>query len=115
MLKKRFLLCLGSHQCANPKQGKNLMIDIYYKSNLYSYRKTNKRTYWIGIKQGDELDGIFCGNFIVVKSSAFPVLNQEAINQGHSEELFRMPEKPERKSSSGASKKTHKMSISIFN
>ena len=45
------------------------MIDIYYKSNLYSYRRTNNKSFWIGIKKGDELDGIFCGNFITVKSS----------------------------------------------
>ncbi len=109
------MLYSDSHECANPYQRKDLMIDIYYKSNLYSYRKTNKRAYWIGIKQGDELDGIFCGNFIVVKSSAFPILNQEAIKQGHPEDLFKMPEKQERKSSSSSTKKTHKMSISIFN
>ena len=91
------------------------MIDIYYKSNLYSYRRTNNKSFWIGIKKGDELDGIFCGNFITVKSSAFPILTQEAINQGHSEDLFRTPEKPERKSTSKSSKKSHKLSISIFN
>ena len=91
------------------------MIDIYYKSNLYSYRRTNNKSFWIGIKKGDELDGIFCGNFITVKSSAFPLLTQEAISQGHSEDLFRTPEKPERKSSAKSKKKTHKLSISIFN
>lgn len=91
------------------------MIDIYYKSNLYSYRRTNNKSFWIGIKKGDELDGIFCGNFITVKSSAFPILTQEAINQGHSEDLFRVPEKLEKKSSSTSKKKTHKLSISIFN
>ena len=91
------------------------MIDIYFKSNLYSYRKTNNKSFWIGVKKGNELDGIFCGSFITVKSSAFPLLTQEAINQGHSEELFRTPEKQEKKSSSKTSKSTHKFSISIFN
>ena len=91
------------------------MIDIYYKSNLYSYRRTNNKSFWIGIEQGDELDGIFCGNFITVKSSAFPILTKEAINQGHPESLFFPQEKVTKKSSSKSSKKSHKLSISIFN
>ena len=91
------------------------MIDIYYKSNLYSYRRNNGKEYWIGIEQGNELDGIFCGNFITVKSSAFPILTKEAISQGHSESLFFTQEKEKKKSTSKSSKKSHKLSISIFN
>ena len=71
------------------------MIDIYYKTNLYSYRRTNNRGHWIGIKQGDQLDDIFCGNFITVKSSAFPILTKEAISQGHLKVFF--PEEKQEK------------------
>ena len=91
------------------------MIDIYYKTNLYSYRRTNNRGHWIGIKQGEQLDDIFCGNFITVKSSAFPVLTKEAISQGHSESLFFPKEEEKKKSTKKSTKKSHKLSISIFN
>lgn len=90
------------------------MVDIYYKSNLYSYRVTNNRSYWIGIEKGNEPDGIFCGSHIVVKESAFPTLTEEAINQGHSESLFKEKIKEKKQSSSSSSKKSHKLSISIF-
>ena len=91
------------------------MINIYYKTNLYSYRRTNNRGHWIGIKQGDQLDDIFCGNFITVKSSAFPILTKEAISQGHPESLFFPKEEEKKKSTKKSTKKSHKLSISIFN
>ena len=56
----------------------------------FTFTDTGDRHDWkIGIEKGNEPDGIFCGNYIVVKQSAFPTLTAEAINQGHCESLFK--------------------------
>ncbi len=86
------------------------MIEAIFDGNKYRYCKTKKGNYWVGVSGNG---GLYPGANTVAPVSLWSELQRSAIAGGCSRSDF-VTEKPEKKKSVRAAKKSNGPSISIF-